>query len=49
MAATPPTTSSALGGRILVSSEVLLLGILYAIAIVVLYPALDSWWGAFFP
>jgi hypothetical protein len=32
-----------------VSSEVLVLRILYAMAIVALYPALDAWWGALFP
>ena len=44
-----PATSSALGGRIRVSSEVLLLRILYAMAIVALYPVLNPWWDALFP
>jgi hypothetical protein len=42
-------TSPALGGRIRPSSEVLLLRFLDAMAIVALYPVLDSWWGALFP
>jgi hypothetical protein len=44
-----PATSPALVGRFPVSSEVLVLRILYAMAIVALYPALDAWWGALFP
>jgi hypothetical protein len=42
---TTPTSESRLSARIRVSSEVLLLRIMYATAIVVLYPVLDAWWA----